>query len=1523
MSLRQAIILLVLFSMLLGPAAASARSAQEMALTPTHTIREARQAPNGTSVIVQGTISAPLNVFRFNEMWVQDDTAGIDIWDYTPTGLQLGDTVEISGTVAEYNGKKEIANGPNGYVLLVDRGVPPTPLVTQTGAISETSEGWLVVVTGTVSNKWGSGFDLDDGSGPTAVYIDSDTGIDLSGIQNGDLITLVGLSSQYDSSPPYDSGYQVLPRFQYDIAEGVVQPIALARQVSAGMTVTVAGAVTCLPGTFEAPDLNRELYIQDGTGGVDVFQYNGLPIPSNTLSLGDIIIVTGTVDFYNGKLEIVPSEVVTTGLTGTVVPKIQFAGKIGETTEGLLVVLTGTVSNKWGGGGNHGGFDLTDASGTVAVFVDRDTGIDMSFFDNGDVLRVIGLSAQYDSSPPYDSGYQVQPRVQSDLALAAGDFDPPGITATVPVSGAVDVNPHLPVQAVFDEEMDATTIDETTFWLEGPAGPVNATVYYDNDRMTAVLLPAAPLETSTLYTATVAGTVQDKAGNPMGSDFPWTFTTAAQVTFAPYLGSIHNHTSYSDGVLDPATAYATAHARGLDFFGLTDHSHAVDDAEWLDTLAQAVSATVDGEFVALAGFEYTNSSEGHVNIFNTIRRAIRTDQGYAYGDYCATMEDFYNWVELHPEAVGHFNHPAWMNFNDWTYRPSIEPQMQMVEVGNGAYSYYVWTEEEYIKGLDYGWRFGPTNNGDTHSDQWGLDNPGRSGVWATELTYQGIIEAMRAMRVFTTEDGNWVLYLKADGAWMGQTIPNDGQIEFTAYLDDPDGEAFTSLALVSDQGQVVTSTVPTSNPYTWTVSLDISEGVHYYYLRAVEADGDRGLSAPIWTEGDVDVAPTKLTVVPARLTTYAPANFEVRLTNRGISDVLSLTVNFYVNTTTVGSAVVDVPVGMDAFAGVDWMPDVTGTITIWAELVNPPAGDNPADNTIAVERDVVDYPVPLIVIDNGHNNNVFVSGSAGEFKQDLVDYGFNWIEDTDGFASGDLDNADLLIISDPGAYGEDVYTEVEEQVITDFVNNGGALLVAGDSDYHDHGNPDELNNLLARIDGARIRLNRDGTYDDTNNGGVGPWHVLWHNLPAWQETGIGTNVNTVVGFSGCSIYGVDEFGTPIPLTTGNGITVTVYGDDDTYQNDDGGDGFYFTYTDPFTIPMAAVQLLPNGGRIAVWGDSNESFSDAYTYVPGDTYQNEIYNMETIYWLMGTPLQRSTIATVRYDAEWNDTPDQLDRLVWVEGTLTAGQDNFYEALYMQEDSGGIAIRMPSLEPPTDTYPLGAVVRAVGRIEITYGETEIRIVWDPEQVQVISPGVVPDPLVLSTTDAVHEENEGWLMQTEGLVTGWYDAESFIVNDGSGPARILLEGNNQEEGNDTFESIQIGYRVRAIGIGSENAGGPNLRVRTESDITIITRTCTPLLDLQIAGPDRGMVSETVVLSAVLSPTDATTPLFYTWSPEPPAGQGSAVVTYTWSVTGSYGISLEVLHCGGTFSATHTVEIGPAAYRIYLPLLLKAYGF
>ena len=106
---------------------------------------------------------------------------------------------------------------------------------------------------------------------------------------------------------------------------------------------------------------------------------------------------------------------------------------------------------------------------------------------------------------------------------------------------------------------------------------------------------------------------------------------------------LHNHTLMSDGDGDPAEAFASMRAQGLDVAALTDHATINDGlpesvclpAELLDAGAHkecmsvaglhegtwaragelAAARTVRDEFVALRGFEWSSPTLGHVNVW--------------------------------------------------------------------------------------------------------------------------------------------------------------------------------------------------------------------------------------------------------------------------------------------------------------------------------------------------------------------------------------------------------------------------------------------------------------------------------------------------------------------------------------------------------------------------------------------------------------------------------------------------------------------------------------------------------------------------------------------------------------------------------------------------------------------------------------------------------------------------------------------------------------------------------------------
>jgi RHS repeat-associated protein len=97
---------------------------------------------------------------------------------------------------------------------------------------------------------------------------------------------------------------------------------------------------------------------------------------------------------------------------------------------------------------------------------------------------------------------------------------------------------------------------------------------------------------------------------------------------------------------------------------------------------------------------------------------------------------------------------------------------------------------------------------------------------------------------------------------------------------------------------------------------------------------------------------------------------------------------------------------------------------------------------------------------------------------------------------------------------------------------------------------------------------------------------------------------------------------------------------------------------------------------------------------------------------------------------------------------------------------------------------------------------------------------------------------------------------------------------------------------------------------DGSVVVGDGIPLTGVTIHGPDLGTTDTPVAFSATISPTSATPPISYTWSPEPDAGQGTANVTYIWGTTGTYTIQVGAENGGGggagIVSDTHTITIG-----------------
>jgi glucose/arabinose dehydrogenase len=128
------------------------------------------------------------------------------------------------------------------------------------------------------------------------------------------------------------------------------------------------------------------------------------------------------------------------------------------------------------------------------------------------------------------------------FTTVAGDITPPTVTSVTPANGATGVAISTTATAIFNESMNATTINSSTIELRNPSNTlITAAVSYNAGTRTATLTPSVALANSTVYTAKVkSGTagVKDVAGNALASDYNWSFTTVAADITPPTVTSV-------------------------------------------------------------------------------------------------------------------------------------------------------------------------------------------------------------------------------------------------------------------------------------------------------------------------------------------------------------------------------------------------------------------------------------------------------------------------------------------------------------------------------------------------------------------------------------------------------------------------------------------------------------------------------------------------------------------------------------------------------------------------------------------------------------------------------------------------------------------------------------------------------------------------------------------------------------------------------------------------------------------------
>lgn len=119
----------------------------------------------------------------------------------------------------------------------------------------------------------------------------------------------------------------------------------------------------------------------------------------------------------------------------------------------------------------------------------------------------------------------------------------PTITATTPADTTMDVPINRQITANFSEEMEASTINASTFTVVASgSAPVAGDVSYEGT--TAIFTPTAPFAAGTVHTATLSTGVTNANGVALANNVVWTFTTGSSVAAGPapvFLGTAGNY----------------------------------------------------------------------------------------------------------------------------------------------------------------------------------------------------------------------------------------------------------------------------------------------------------------------------------------------------------------------------------------------------------------------------------------------------------------------------------------------------------------------------------------------------------------------------------------------------------------------------------------------------------------------------------------------------------------------------------------------------------------------------------------------------------------------------------------------------------------------------------------------------------------------------------------------------------------------------------------------------------------------
>lgn len=344
-----------------------------------------------------------------------------------------------------------------------------------------------------------------------------------------------------------------------------------------------------------------------------------------------------------------------------------------------------------------------------------------------------------------------------------------------------------------------------------------------------------------------------------------------------YYGNLHSHSSYSDGNKDdtrkkPEDDYAFAkNSMKMDFLGISEHNHTqagMSLANWKPGIDAAKNATTS-TFLALHGMEWgVISGGGHVIVYG-IDSLIGWESGenqiYVPKSTYTGNNGLFRVINRHGlNAIATLAHPNTTDFNNIsaTYDLSADSAIVGAALESGpAFSTNLTYSDPassmsylsyYNRMLARGYHLGATIDHDNHNMTFGRHTRARLVVLAPALTENDLLDAMKKMRFYASEDSAAKVTFLLNKEPVGSVFTGAGvpEISVSTATTSP----VTSIKLLygtpgsgNSPVQVTSSTTGTLN-FTHSDLANLTTG--YYYADIVETDGSRIITSPIWYSRD-------------------------------------------------------------------------------------------------------------------------------------------------------------------------------------------------------------------------------------------------------------------------------------------------------------------------------------------------------------------------------------------------------------------------------------------------------------------------------------------------------------------------------------------------------------------------------------------------------------------------------------------------------------------------------------------------